>query len=44
MPPDFKCIWQKNVTTKLKVGEHEQRVEKLFMLNPEKYGIKPLDM
>ena len=43
MPPDFKCIWQKNVTTKLKVDEHEDRTEKLFMLNPEKYGIRPID-
>jgi len=29
-PKDFECIWQKNVTTSLKVHEHENRVEKLF--------------
>lgn len=39
MPKDFTCIWQKSVTTSLKVHEHEVRTEKLFMLHPEKYGI-----
>ena len=39
MPEDFTCIWQKSVTTSLKVHEHEVRTEKLFMLHPEKYGI-----
>lgn len=29
-PKDFKSIWQKEVTTSLKVHEHEDRVEKLF--------------
>jgi len=29
-PDDFMCIWSKNVTTSLKVFEHESRVEKLF--------------
>lgn len=29
-PDDFKCIWSKNVTTSLKVHEHEDRTEKLF--------------
>ena len=29
-PDDFECIWQKETTTKLKVHEHELRVEKLF--------------
>lgn len=38
MPEDFTCIWQKSVTTSLKVHEHEIRTEKLFMLHPEKYG------
>ena len=42
LPPDFACIWSKNITTSLKVHKHEQRTEKLFMLNPEKYGLKPL--
>lgn len=42
LPPDFVCIWSKNITTSLKVHKHEQRTEKLFMLNPEKYGLKPL--
>ena len=27
---DFECIWSKNVTTSLKVHEHEDRTEKLF--------------
>lgn len=44
MPPDFKCIWQKTITTSLKVHEHEFRTERLFMLNPEKYGLQPLDV
>ena len=39
MPPDFVCIWQKDVTTSLKVHKHEPRTERLFMLNPEKYGL-----
>lgn len=39
MPDDFTCIWQKTVTTSLKVQEHEVRTEKLFMLHPEKYGL-----
>lgn len=39
MPEDFVCIWQKSVTTSLKVHEHEARTEKLFVLNPEKYGL-----
>ena len=30
-PPDFECIWSKKVTTSLKVHEHEDRVEKLFI-------------
>lgn len=30
-PDDFKCIWSKSVTTSLKVKEHEDRVEKLFI-------------
>lgn len=29
-PDDFECIWSKNVTTSLKVHEHEDRTEKLF--------------
>ncbi len=29
-PDDFECIWNKNVTTSLKVHKHEDRVEKLF--------------
>lgn len=39
MPEDFTCIWQKTVTTSLKVQKHEVRIEKLFMLHPEKYGL-----
>lgn len=39
MPSDFTCIWQKSVTTSLKVHEHEVRTEKLFMLYPEKYNL-----
>lgn len=43
MPPDFTCIWQKSVKTSLDVSNkrhnNEQRIEKLFMLNPEKYGL-----
>lgn len=42
MPDDFLCIWEKEVTTKLKTNKHEDRIERLFMLNPEKYGIKPI--
>lgn len=42
MPSDFKCIWHKSVTTKLKVNIHENRIEKLFMLNPHKYGISEI--
>lgn len=30
-PSDFKCVWQKDVTTKLKVDKHENRTEKLFI-------------
>ena len=30
-PNDFECIWSKKVTTSLKVHEHEDRVEKLFI-------------
>lgn len=41
MPEDFICIWQKGTTTSLKVDKHELRTEKLFMLNPEHYGIQP---
>ena len=44
MPSDFKCIWQKSVTTKLKVNVHENRTEKLFMLNPHKYGISEIQI
>ena len=36
MPPDFKCVWEKQVTSSLKVHEHISRTEKLFMLHPEK--------
>ena len=32
-PEDFECIWQKEITTSLKVKEHEKRVEKLFRKN-----------
>lgn len=43
MPEDFVCIWSKNTTTSLDVSnnrhKNEQRVEKLFMINPQKYGI-----
>lgn len=34
-PDDFKCIWSKNVTTSLKVHEHEDRTEKLFTYKGE---------
>jgi len=30
-PGDFKCIWQKEVATTLKVETHESRIEKLFV-------------
>lgn len=30
-PSDFECIWSKKVTTSLKVHEHEDRTEKLFI-------------
>lgn len=30
-PEDFECIWSKGVTTSLKVNEHENRIEKLFI-------------
>ena len=30
-PDDFECVWSKKVTTSLKVEEHEERVEKLFI-------------
>lgn len=33
-PDDFECIWQKNVTTSLKVDKHEERIEKLFVYKP----------
>lgn len=36
MPPDFKCVWEKQVTSSLKVHEHIARTEKLFMLHPDK--------
>ena len=29
-PDDFICLWQKGITTSLKVHEHENRTEKLF--------------
>jgi DNA adenine methylase len=29
-PDDFICIWEKNITTGLKVEKHEDRTEKLF--------------
>ena len=29
-PDDFECIWQKDITTSLKVHVHEDRTEKLF--------------
>lgn len=37
-PSDFDCIWQKNVTTSLKVKEHEKRTEKLFVHNKGRYA------
>ena len=44
MPNDFSCIWQKSITTSLdKSNERhlqDNRIEKLFMLHPEKYGLK----
>lgn len=30
-PNDFECIWMKDVKTSLKVHEHENRTEKLFI-------------
>ena len=30
-PNDFECIWTKDVKTSLKVHEHENRTEKLFI-------------
>ena len=30
-PDDFKCIWQKKHKTILDVGEHKERIEKLFI-------------
>lgn len=43
MPEDFVCIWSKNTTTSLDVSNNrhkdEQRVEKLFMIEPQKYGV-----
>lgn len=33
MPSDFKCIWRKEVTTSLKVHKHEDRTEKLYILD-----------
>jgi DNA adenine methylase len=41
-PSDFKCIWQKEVTTSLKVKEHEERTEKLFVYNKGKYAAQYL--
>lgn len=32
-PDDFECIWSKEVTTSLKVKEHEQRTERLYVYN-----------
>ena len=43
MPSDFKCIWKKSVKTSLKIEKQEERTEKLFMLNPKKYGLKPIE-
>lgn len=37
-PNDFECIWSKPVTTSLKVKEHENRVEKLFIYKYGKYA------
>lgn len=34
-PDDFDCIWSKQVTTSLKVHEHEDRTEKLFTYSEE---------
>ena len=34
-PDDFDCIWYKQVTTSLKVHEHEDRTEKLFTYSGE---------
>ena len=34
-PNDFECIWSKDVTTSLKVHEHENRTEKLFVYKKE---------
>ena len=34
-PDDFDCIWSKQVTTSLKVHEHEDRIEKLFTYGRE---------
>jgi DNA adenine methylase len=38
-PDDFKCIWQKDITTTLKVEKHELRTEKLFVYEKGKKGI-----
>ena len=35
-PDDFERIWSKQVTTSLKVHEHEDRIEKLFTYRSEK--------
>lgn len=47
MPSDFACIWAKSVTTSLDISnirhKNESRIEKLFMLNPRKYGISLID-
>ena len=32
MPIDFKCIWEYEHKTTLKVNKHEKRIEKLFVL------------
>jgi DNA adenine methylase len=39
-PKDFICIWSKAVTTSLKVHEHENRIERLFVHNSGKYAKK----
>lgn len=48
MPSDFACIWAKSVTTSLDISnirhKNENRTEKLFMLNPHKYGISEIQI
>lgn len=45
MPQDFVCIWNTNTSTSLDVSNkrhlNDNRTEKLFMLNPQKYGLNP---